>query len=280
MRGLIEKVKVHSSSVMSSSEQVTKASEVFTNSTRGISESMNEIQMGVTQQAQDSENCLLQMDNLSEKIQIVSNKTTEISEIAAETKDSVTLGIDSMNALNTKTKETTKITEEIKNNIGVLEDKSKSISRIVETINSIAQQTNLLSLNASIEAARAGEMGRGFTVVAEEIGKLADQSVKAVKEIEGLIKEIQLQTKNAVNVANQADNIVAEQEIAVNNTEQSLKKLSINVEKLIDNVGMITENIMNIDTARAGTLSAIENISAVSQQTAAAAISVSDSTVE
>lgn len=280
MRVLIEKVKLQSSSVKSSSDKVTKASDVFTKATQGISESINEIQAGVTQQASDAENCLLQMDMLSKKIQIVSGKTDEISKIAAETKGSVITGIASMTALNGKARKTSEITTRVITNIEVLEEKSKSISQIVETINEIAGQTNLLSLNASIEAARAGEAGRGFNVVAEEIRMLADQSMRSVKEIEILIKEIQLQTKNTVIIANEADSVVAEQEAAVNDTEKSLKDLSLNVEKLINNVDMITDSIANMDTARAGTLSAIENISAVSQQTAAATMTVNETTSE
>lgn len=69
-------------------------------------------------------------------------------------------------------------------NINVLESKSKSISNIITTINKIAKETNLLALNASIEAARAGNAGSGFMVVAEEIKKLADQSVDSVREVE------------------------------------------------------------------------------------------------
>lgn len=280
MRGLIEQVRTHSSSVMASADRVTGSSEVISGATQGISESMNEIQTGITQQAQDAENCLHQMDKLSEKIQVVSGKTEEISKIAADTKDSVTTGINSMAMLNDKAKETSRITEQVIQNIEVLDGKSKSIGRIIETINEIANQTNLLSLNASIEAARAGEAGKGFTVVAEEIRKLADQSMQAVKEIGALIKEIQVQTKNTVVIANEADGVVTEQEEAVNNTEKSLRNLSVNVEKLIGNVDMITDSILNIDTARAGTLSAIENISAVSQQTAAATMSVNETTQE
>ena len=280
MRVLLERVKSQSSSVMKSSDQVTASSEVISNATRGISDSMNEIQSGITQQAQDAESCLGQMDILSGKIQTVSGKTEEIVGIASDTKDSVISGIDSMVALKAKARETSQITEQVIHNIETLDSKSKSIGKIVETINQIAVQTNLLSLNASIEAARAGEAGKGFTVVAEEIRKLADQSVSAVKEIEALIKEIQLQTKNTVVIANEADSIVAEQESAVKNTELSLKSLNQNVEKLITNVDMITDSIINIDAARAGTLAAIENISAVSQQTAAATISVNETTQE
>jgi methyl-accepting chemotaxis protein len=280
MRESIVKVKDQSGSVTNSSEQVMNASKVFTSSTQGIFESIKEIQTGVAQQAEDAENCLHQMDSLSEKIQVVSGKTEEISEIASETKDSVTVGINSIGTLNEKANETSKITEEIIDHIQVLEEKSKSIGQIVGTINDIASQTTLLSLNASIEAARAGVYGRGFAVVAAEIGKLSEQSVRAVKEIENIIKEIQSQTKSAVVIVNKADKVVTEQEEAVKDTEHSFQQLYGNVEKLINNVGMITDSIDNIDSARVGTLSAIENISAVSQQTAAGAITVYNSTNE
>jgi methyl-accepting chemotaxis protein len=280
MRALLERVKTQSTSVMESSDQVMVSSQVISNATQGISDSMNEIQLGITQQAQDAECCLNQMDILSGKIQTVSGKTEEMIGIASETKDSVVSGIESMTELKVKARETSQITEQVIQNIETLDSKSKSIGKIVETINQIAVQTNLLSLNASIEAARAGEAGKGFTVVAEEIRKLADQSVYAVKEIEVLIKEIQVQTRNTVVIANEADSIVTEQELAVKNTEISLKALSQNVERLVTNVDMITDSIRNIDDARAGTLSAIENISAVSQQTAAATMSVNETTQE
>lgn len=280
MRKLIEKVMLQTDSVTVSSDKVTGASEIFTKATQEISESIHEIQEGVSQQAQDAEKCLQQMDKLSQKIQVVSGKTEEISKIALITKDSVMGGIDSMNHLNERAVQTSQITARVRNNIELLNSKSKSISLIIETINSIAQQTNLLSLNASIEAARAGDAGRGFNVVAEEIRKLADQSMKSVKEIAELIKEIQAQTKITVTIANEADGVVSEQEEAVNHTTQSLQLLSGNVEELIGNVKLITDSIENIDSARAGTLSAIENISAVSQQTAAATISVNDTTAK
>jgi methyl-accepting chemotaxis protein len=278
MRGLIERVFKESASVTKSSLQVRKSSEVFSRATEGITEAINEIQTGINQQAQDSENCLVQMDGLSNKITLVMGKTNEISLIAKDTKYSIKQGVDTMQTLNSKANSTTEITQQIIHNIETLEEKSKSISKIVGTINSIAAETNLLSLNASIEAARAGAAGSGFKVVATEIRKLADQSVQAVHEIETLIKDIQKETKAVVITANQAETIVMEQGVAVGDTEKSFSDMNDHVERLIENVAMILDSIHTMEESRANTLAAIENISAVSQQTAAATLSVGEAT--
>lgn len=276
MRGLIEKVKLQSGSVTESSVKVSNSSEIFSNATKEITDSVNEIQEGVSQQAADAQSCLQQMDDLSRKIEEVSGKTNEISNIAMETKQSISQGMYTIQVLNEKAKSTNVITSRIISNIRELADESMSISNIVSTINGFAGQTNLLSLNASIEAAKAGEYGRGFSVVADEIRNLADQSVRAVKEIKELINETQIKTKEAENIVREAENVVRDQGTAVGNTEKSFHDMNSHVERLVGNVTMIIENINNIETAKAKTLTAIENISAVSQETAAASSNVSE----
>jgi methyl-accepting chemotaxis protein len=278
MRDLIEKVKMQSNSVTASSVQVNQSSDLFSKATRDITNSISEIQQGVVQQAEDAESCLDEMDKLSNKIGEVNAKTNEISYIAVGTKESITHGMDSVKELSEKAKSTSDITAQIISNINVLEEKSKSISKIVRTINTIAEETNLLSLNASIESARAGEYGRGFSVVADQIRKLADQSVLSVKEIDGLIKEIQRKTEDAVFIAKEVENVVADQEAAVINTEKSFEIMNDQVEKLVDNVNRIIGNVHDIESTKIVALAAIENISAVSQQTAAGAQSVNDIT--
>jgi methyl-accepting chemotaxis protein len=270
MRLLIENVRKESSTVTDTSVQLMEASEVFTESAKDITYSMQEIQKGINEQANESVNCLSEMDELSQKIEVIYGKTTEISDIANGTKQSIVEGMGTMVTLDEKTKSTTDITSEIIENIELLEKRAFSISKIVSAINAIAEETNLLSLNASIEASRAGEAGKGFQVVAHEIGKLADQSVTAAKEIEKLISSIQTQTKDVVTVANKAASVVSEQQTAVTNTHVSFQTMQQHVEALLDDIGVILPQINHIEQARKSMISAISNISAVSEETAAA----------
>lgn len=278
MRVLIERIKLQSLSVSESSSKLKESSQVFYKSSENITDAVKEIQLGVNQQANDSESCLVQMDQLSEKIEDVNIKTRDINQVVIDTKDSILQGMQRMDVLSEKAKSTSDITVQIIQNIEVLEKKSEEISTITGTINEIAEETNLLALNASIEAARAGAAGSGFSVVANEIGNLAKQSVAAVSEIEQLIRDIQEQTKRAVATTNHAKVIVEEQESAVVESEESFEKMNAHVEELVVSVDQIVENVKQMRKTKGIVLEAIENISAVSQETAAASTSVNEMT--
>lgn len=269
MKGLIGKVKALSEDVSGASLHVSQTSGVFVKTSGNISVAMNEIEQGILQQAKDSEECLLQMDTLSNKIKLMGASTDKIEKITEGTKKSIREGTIATQKLTSQTKQTIEITTGIVKGIEELSFKSTSIASIINVINDISNQTNLLSLNASIEAARAGEVGKGFHVVANEIRNLANQTKCSVDDIRQIVENIQNDTREVANAAKVAENVMVLQDTAVKNTEESYQNINGSVDLLVDQLKTIIENVDNIEGARASTLAAMENISAVLEEIAA-----------
>lgn len=126
------------------------------------------------------------------------------------------------------------VVEQSANKIYVLGENSDKIGEIIQVINDIADQTNLLALNAAIEAARAGEQGRGFAVVADEVRKLAERTTKATKEIAGMIKQIQIDTNLAVESMKIGTKNVEDGKMLVNKAGAVLRQIIESSEKVTD----------------------------------------------
>lgn len=276
IRALLDKADTVSKAVGKSSESVGGNSGILLEETKSITSSIAEIEQGIVTQAQDAENCLTRMDDLSKKIGVVSDNAGKIANVADTTKQIVSNGLETIQELKDKAKATTKVTAEVISNIQDLEEASQSIAKIIGAINDIADETSLLSLNASIEAARAGDAGRGFAVVADSIRKLAEQSLNSVNEIKGIVGKIQKQTVDTVEVAKQAEVIVNSQEDALKNTIDVFKDIDKHVSGLADNLSEISSGIDDMDIAKRDTLSAIESISAVSEETASSVTAVNE----
>lgn len=278
MKDLILKMTNVSGHVSDSAVQVGTNSEVLLEVTKNITEAVDYINSGISQQAQDTESCLEQMNGLAERINVVHENTDEISEIAQEAQGAIENGMVIVANLGEKVQGTTEVTETIIREIRELNKESIAINSIIGTINEIAEQTNLLSLNASIEAARAGEAGRGFAVVSEEIRKLAEQSGNAGNQIGEIINHIQERLAATIETAGLAGESVAFQTEALNNTVDVFKNISQQVSKLAEDVEKITQSVGGIEQAKEDTMNAIESISTTSNQTESASEELARST--
>lgn len=273
-RKLIQEVESIADVVSASAEGIEDVSGQMEVSSGGIIEALEEIDVGVGQQADDAQECLLQMDSLSQIIEVVSSDIEYTAKNSENTKEAVTRSIKTMEVLSEQTKDTIEVTSQVKEDVKDLEKNSAEIKKFVAIIADIAEQTNLLSLNASIEAARAGEAGRGFSVVAEEIRKLADGSHQAADEINKLVATIEKQTNETVGIAMKAEKTVEEQAQSVEAIKQAFHQIYQATEEVIVNITDVEEKVKGMDKERGGTLEAISSISAVSEQTAASSSNV------
>ena len=231
----------------------------------------------MNQQSQDAQNCLMLMDELSQRITLAVDTVRQMSTITDDTKGIIANGMSTMDDLSNKSADTTNITRNVTENIKKLEGSLSEVEKFVVMINGIAEETSLLALNASIEAARAGEAGRGFAVVAQSVSKLSDGTIEAANQIQNVMGEIKSYANDTVTVASQAEEIVSKQSETVGDTISVFSSMNEYMENLIRDIDSLEKTIEGMEKHRNDTLSAIESISSVSEQAAASVSVVNDS---
>jgi len=146
---------------------------------------------------------------------------------------------------------------------------AQQIQAATELIASIAEETNLLALNASIEAARAGEQGRGFAVVASQISKLSEDSNKSAKTIENIITQLSADSEASVQIMDEVGEIISEQQRKLDETRNKFRDVSRGIETSMTETETIYAQTKECDEARVRVTDVIQNLSAVAQQNAA-----------
>lgn len=280
IRFLVKQVDDSTTKVSAEAEKLTGTSSMTYKLAEQVTKAVEDITKGTLDQAEEAVQCVAYMNNLSEGINSVESEINIVANTINDAKSLSEESLEIVNDLYSKSTVTKQVSYEVAEGIKSLSSDLILIKDILKLITGISEQTNLLSLNASIEAARAGEAGRGFTVVAEEVKKLADQSKEASSNIDDIIQNIQKRAEATVIVANNASNIVEDQMRSVGQTDEAFKTIFQKMNHLYKNFDMVSNSTKNILKIKNETTNAIEKISTGLEATAASIEEVSASAEE
>lgn len=267
-KNLVNKVANATGQLEVSARSVEEVSAVINEYSLDITQAIDEIHAGIGRQSENAQDCVSRTDILSNEIGEVSRVVERVSALVDENERMISRGMEIVHLLGERAGQTTEITSEVGNSIESLKKEYEIIDSFVETITSISDQTNLLSLNASIEAARAGEAGRGFAVVAEEIRKLADDSASAAGEIRNNVSQIMAQTESSVKSAEEAQEMVALQAESVEQAIKVFGDMRAQMALLASGLREIVVSMEKADAERSDTVQGVQNISHIIEETA------------
>jgi methyl-accepting chemotaxis protein len=243
---------------------------------RNLAASLEELSETARQQASIVESAVLSVKDITQGIAAAASgaesaaaSTTEVSQAARAGRESVERTISGMERI----RETT---EQVARAIRQLGESSSQIGTIVQAIDDIAEQTNLLALNAAIEAARAGEHGKGFAVVADEVRKLAERSGAETKEIAGLIQQIQAVTQEAVQAMEAGIREVEAGSQLAGEAGESLQKIQQAVENVVSRVTEVSTATQTVNSSSSEVAKAVETVASLTQETSSRALKMSE----
>lgn len=280
IQNLVKNVKLTTIEVASSSEQLSASAEQSSNATNQITQAIQAIALGTEQQVRQAESSKIATNDMTRSIQFIADASTTVSnssiaasKVAEEGNEAVLKSIEQMDFIQ-------KSVNTAGSKIKELDTLSNGIGQILDVITTIAEQTNLLALNAAIEAARAGEAGKGFAVVADEVRKLAEESKDSAYKITSLIKEIQSNTTDAVDFMNKGEKEVQSGIMLVNEAGKAFERISNSVQQVTQQIQEVSDASKQLTSGTEKIALSIENLASISKESSDVAQNVAASSEE
>lgn len=277
---VVSNIKEKSDFVMSASDALSNNVSETTNTMTQVENAVNDIAKGASSQAEDTQKATEHVVVMGDMVEETNQDVQHLLSYASDMKEATEQARNILGELNKVNQKAEEYIDIIAKQTNTTNESALKINDATKLITSIAEETNLLSLNASIEAARAGEQGRGFAVVAAEIQKLAEQSNESAKHIEEIIQELIVDSERAVETMFDVKEIIRAQSEHVEQTDVAFNNITDGVNNSIEAINHISEKSKKLDEARIGVVDVVQNLTAIAEENAAGSQETSASVTE
>lgn len=266
---IISDLKANSSLLLDSSLQLEQVAKETETTVEQVEKAVEDIAQGATSQAQETQRASEDVIVMGDLINKTSSETQELDDTSSSMKLSSDEASDTLVELKKSNLKSIDAINVIAEQTNTTNESALKIQEATHLITSIAEETNLLSLNASIEAARAGEQGRGFAVVAGQIQKLAEQSNEAALKIDEITASLINDSEKAVKTMQDVKEIMNNQSKSVERTERMFDTVKKGIDQSFEKVQTITTHTESLDASRVSIVDIVQNLTAVAEENAA-----------
>lgn len=263
LKGILKGISENSASLLEASRALGNAADTTNGTMNEVQNAVSQVVANSTEQSKNSESTSENMRIMGEHITETSTEVDTLNQNAASMQKSSKKTADTLAQLCHINEEVERIIGEVKEQTDRTNASIQKINAAMEFITSIAEETNLLSLNASIEAARAGESGRGFAVVADQIKKLAEQSNQSGHEIEETTRELMEDSAREMEIMQRMQEIITEQSGSMQETRANVSEVLKEIEASMQSILQIRESTGRLAESRGEVMEAVEQLSQI-----------------